>query len=473
MIRLRPSGVDEILIKRVRDWYEPGPGVFFTGVTGTASFSPAMLFTGSTTGVWYDPSDMTTLFQDAAGTTPVTAVEQPVGRMLDRSGRGNHAFNSSGNSANFPVLSARYNLLTKTEQFDDAVWPTYSATTVSNQTTAPNGTDTADAIFETSATGSHGTYYALSSLIAGVLYKASFYIKPNGRTWILVNLYAGGVSNADYGLYFNLSGSGSTGSRFGSQGSVVGSISAAENGFYLVSITTSAVATGSSPNISISTATGDTVNSFPGDPAKGIYIWGADLRVANDALNQPAYQRVNTSSDYDTVGFKQGEVFDGINDYLTASAGGGSTASFFWCSAIRVGKVGAAQTLFSDAGTNTGYRVRINASNQLELSAGNGTAYTTVATTATLSIGQRAVLTTWHDGTSLNVQINNGTVHQAAFSTATAGTAQFTIGKDNNAASNFFAGWLYEKVYTKDNVPSSAQIADTKAYVANIAGITL
>ena len=32
-----------------------------------------------------------TLFQDAAGTIPVTAVEQPVGLILDKSGRGNHA----------------------------------------------------------------------------------------------------------------------------------------------------------------------------------------------------------------------------------------------------------------------------------------------------------------------------------------------------------------------------------------------
>lgn len=31
-----------------------------------------------------------TMFQDAAGTTPVTAVEQPVGKILDKSGRGNH-----------------------------------------------------------------------------------------------------------------------------------------------------------------------------------------------------------------------------------------------------------------------------------------------------------------------------------------------------------------------------------------------
>ena len=102
MIRLRQSGVDEILIKRVRDWYDPGLGVFIQ--SRTALFSPEMLFTGSTNGVWYDPSDFTTLFQDAAGTLPVTAVAQPVGRILDKSGQGNHAYNPSGNSANFPVL---------------------------------------------------------------------------------------------------------------------------------------------------------------------------------------------------------------------------------------------------------------------------------------------------------------------------------------------------------------------------------
>ena len=70
---------------------------------GTA-FSPLSLFFGGANGAWYDPSDFSTMFQDAAGTTPVTAVGQPVGRILDKSSRGNHAFNPSGNSANFPVL---------------------------------------------------------------------------------------------------------------------------------------------------------------------------------------------------------------------------------------------------------------------------------------------------------------------------------------------------------------------------------
>lgn len=54
-------------------------------------WSPRALFANGEQGAWYDPSDLSTLYQDSAGTTPVTAVGQPVGLMLDKSGRGNHA----------------------------------------------------------------------------------------------------------------------------------------------------------------------------------------------------------------------------------------------------------------------------------------------------------------------------------------------------------------------------------------------
>lgn len=54
-------------------------------------FTPLELFQGGEQGVWYDPSDLTTLYQDAAGTTPVTSAGDPVGLMLDKSGNGNHA----------------------------------------------------------------------------------------------------------------------------------------------------------------------------------------------------------------------------------------------------------------------------------------------------------------------------------------------------------------------------------------------
>ena len=56
-----------------------------------SSFSPIDLFQNNEQGAWYDPSDLTTMFQDIAGTTPVTADGQTVGKILDKSGNDNHA----------------------------------------------------------------------------------------------------------------------------------------------------------------------------------------------------------------------------------------------------------------------------------------------------------------------------------------------------------------------------------------------
>ena len=47
--------------------------------------SSARAIAAANNGALFDPSDMSYLYQDAAGTTPVTAVEQPVGLILDKS----------------------------------------------------------------------------------------------------------------------------------------------------------------------------------------------------------------------------------------------------------------------------------------------------------------------------------------------------------------------------------------------------
>ena len=49
------------------------------------SFEPTDLFIGGKQGVWLDPSDKSTLFQDVAGTVPVTTDGDPVGLILDKS----------------------------------------------------------------------------------------------------------------------------------------------------------------------------------------------------------------------------------------------------------------------------------------------------------------------------------------------------------------------------------------------------
>jgi len=61
-----------------------GIGLSLTGRL-QSSVSPAALFLSGEQGIWYDPSDLTTMFQDTAGTTPVTTPGQTVALLLDKS----------------------------------------------------------------------------------------------------------------------------------------------------------------------------------------------------------------------------------------------------------------------------------------------------------------------------------------------------------------------------------------------------
>lgn len=70
-----------------------GRGIFARAATapaGGGAYTPLSLFAAGEKGGWYDVSDLSSMFQDAAGTTPVTATTQPVGRLEDKSGNGNH-----------------------------------------------------------------------------------------------------------------------------------------------------------------------------------------------------------------------------------------------------------------------------------------------------------------------------------------------------------------------------------------------
>lgn len=69
-----------------------GRGIFARAATapaGSGAYTPLALFAAGEKGGWYDISDLSSMFQDAAGTTPA-AVGQPVGLLQDKSGNGNH-----------------------------------------------------------------------------------------------------------------------------------------------------------------------------------------------------------------------------------------------------------------------------------------------------------------------------------------------------------------------------------------------
>jgi hypothetical protein len=276
-------------------------------------FSPASFFANGEQGWWFDPSNFATLFQDSAGTTPVTAVEQPVGLQLDLSGRGNHRFQST--SANRPVVSARVNLLTKTEEFDNAGWVKVAlGLSVSpNVVTAPNGTLTADKLIGLVPL-SKEMFSPVAAIPTGVSFTASVAAKAAEYSWVYI---ACNVDASVNGTFFNLA-TGQIGNTVGS-GSVP-AISPLGDGWYRVSSTRTSTSTSGYLEIYLATGNGTSAPSFIGDGTSGIYIWGADLRPTNQGVGLPAYQRVNTSTDYDTTGFPTYIKPNGSNQFMQTNS---------------------------------------------------------------------------------------------------------------------------------------------------------
>ena len=100
------------------------------------------MFSNPTVGVWYDPIDLSSMFQDSAGTTPVTAPGQPVGLRLDKSKNG---IGSNG--------LYRRNLLTYTEDFLNGTWVKSGVLVSSTSVTDPDGGNTAATITASGGTG--------------------------------------------------------------------------------------------------------------------------------------------------------------------------------------------------------------------------------------------------------------------------------------------------------------------------------
>jgi hypothetical protein len=220
---------------------------------------------------------------------------------------GNHRFQST--SANRPVVSARVNLVTQSETFGSD-WGIIRASVVTSAEPAPFGTGLSRFLREdTSVSNDHFAGFTATS--AATSYVWSVYLKAGTRTWAAL------YSQSGVGRFFNLAtgqlgGTGVWGTPTDSTITSVG------NGWYRCTITTALTAGSSLMRIFI--ANGDGVTGYTGDGTSGIYIWGADLRPTNQGVNLPVYQRVNTSTDYDSTGFPVYIKPNGSNQFMQTNS---------------------------------------------------------------------------------------------------------------------------------------------------------
>jgi hypothetical protein len=177
---------------------------------------------------------------------------------------------TGGGCPSILVEPQRTNLLTYSEEFDDADWEKTNATVTANDAVAPDGETTADKIVEDSSTGAHYIEQSISHT-SGVVYSVSFFAKADERTAICLQAGTGFNANlGNTGQFVSLI----TGEPLNSLSGVTVATQLIA-GFWRISITFTAASTATS-NIFILLAIGTSVN-YAGDGTSGIFIWGAQL----------------------------------------------------------------------------------------------------------------------------------------------------------------------------------------------------
>ena len=163
------------------------------------------------------------------------------------------------------VEEARTNLLTFSEQFDNAAWSKFQATVSANTILAPDNTTTGDKLITNS--GVAGNLFR-ANVLAAANYTQSIYAKAGEWSW----LFLGAATAGNFGAWFNLS-NGTVGTQ---NSGYVGAITPAGNGWYRCSITFTATAA-SWNSIVFSTNNNGVLSN--GDGTSGIYLWGAQLEA--------------------------------------------------------------------------------------------------------------------------------------------------------------------------------------------------
>lgn len=171
------------------------------------------------------------------------------------------------------IEEQRANLLTYSEQFDNAAWVKLATTITTNATTAPDGTLTADLVLVDASNGFHNVTQAVTGVV-GLAYSISTYLKAGALT----RYRLAGRLSANWAVFpagvFDLT----TGSIVSSTGDKAATIENAGGGWFRCTVYgTCATAT----NIGFDGGPVlTTTNNFDGaaNPG-GVYMWGAQLEA--------------------------------------------------------------------------------------------------------------------------------------------------------------------------------------------------
>lgn len=179
------------------------------------------------------------------------------------------------------IEEQRTNLVTYSEQFDNASWSKTAASITANALAAPDGSVTADKLVEDNTNAAHYVGSNAPSVTDGVAYTISVYAKAGERSVLQIVPSAAGfpVAFANFDLSNGVVGTFS--------GITSYAITSAGNGWYRCSVTLSANATTTSGFVLVvqNSTTAARAGSYTGNGTSGIYLWGAQLEAGSFATS--------------------------------------------------------------------------------------------------------------------------------------------------------------------------------------------
>jgi len=225
----------------------------------TKSLDPRITFTRASSGTYFDSNGV---LQTATVNTP-RFDHNPVTKE----------------SLGLLIEEQRTNLLTYSEQFDNAAWMKSNSSVTANATTAPNGSMTADKLVENTANSAHSVHLVTPSLISGTPYTFSLYAKASEAGRFLAIAIGGTAYASVQTVAFTLSGAGSFSILGGT--AATASIVSIGNGWYRCIITSTAQASGTGLLVYYLSTSGTSGAglTYTGNGTSGIFIWGAQLEA--------------------------------------------------------------------------------------------------------------------------------------------------------------------------------------------------
>lgn len=218
---------------------------------------------------------------------------------------------ATGRSLGLLIERSRTNLLTYSEQCDNAAWTKTAGSITANATTAPDGASTADKFVEDTANSSHLLRQNVT-LSGSTAYTSSVWAKAAGRSIFTMLVHDGAnFRSAHFDLTAGTVTTAGT-TLAGSEGIV-----ACPNGWYRCYVTATTGASPSSSYTDYRMSDGSPTNSgdtYTGDGSSGIYFWGAQVEAATFAssyiqtTNATVTRNVDTCTNTGLIGlFNQGQ----------------------------------------------------------------------------------------------------------------------------------------------------------------------